>query len=269
MSRQVHYWEKQKKHTNGDRLAWYAAKADETFWHDYWQESVTEQYYQTAAETRLKSSKLGQILLANLNPEGLHLEAGCGAGFWVAALHYQGFKVIGIEYAQELVEKVRSVAPSLPIEYGDALDLEYPDDHFDSYISFGVVEHRQAGPEPFLAEAHRVMRPDGRLIISVPNFGWLRHKKSFLFNSTLKPDDEFFQYGFGADEFSSIITAAGFTVEKTTYLHLHRLLIEEIQLYRWFYGKRGGHKLKTALEQRLHDKDGHMLLIVAKKKEVS
>ena len=39
-----------------------------------------------------------------LRRDGIHLEAGCGAGYWVAALRHAGYCVEGVEYATELVE---------------------------------------------------------------------------------------------------------------------------------------------------------------------
>jgi len=89
-----------------------------------------------------------------MRPDGFHLEAGCGAGYWVAALKHHGFNIEGIEYAHELVDLVHSVRPQLPVRYGDALAIDRPDNHYDSYLSFGLVEHPFEGPKPFLAEAY-------------------------------------------------------------------------------------------------------------------
>ncbi len=51
---------------------------------------------------------------------------------------------------------------------GDIRDLPTPDGFFDGYLSFGVIEHFPQGQEQILAEAARVVRPGGLLLLSVP-----------------------------------------------------------------------------------------------------
>ena len=267
MSSPSHYWESHQKCIKNNRLAWFAEPADESFWHRYWQKQVTPQYYQSAVQTNLAVDELGKILLAELSPVGVHLEGGCGAGFWVAALQQYGFKVEGIEYAQPLVDQIQMVEPALPIQYGDALNLNSVDCYYDSYLSFGVVEHRFEGPAPFLAEAFRVLKPYGKIIISVPHFGWLRRLTTTFRTERPSSQVEFFQYGFTQKEFCRLLEREGFIINHISYLYLHRLLIEEIKLYRWLAYKRGGYRLKKIVERGLRNRDGHMLLVVAHKPE--
>lgn len=46
--------------------------------------------------------------------------------------------------------------------------LPFDNDEFDCVVSIDVLEHLDA-EQPFLAELRRVLRPDGRLIVTVPN----------------------------------------------------------------------------------------------------
>ena len=261
------YWEGHERDLINNRLAWFAEPADESFWFSYWRERVTPQYYQSASQINLGIDELGKVLLKELDLEGIHLEAGCGAGFWIAALRPHGFNVEGIEYAQHLVEHIQMVNPMLPIQYGDALNINQSDCYYNSYLSFGVVEHRLDGPEPFLAEAFRVLKENGKIIISVPHFGWLRHQTTRFKRKSSSSRSEFFQYGFTQTEFCGLLEGAGFIVNYCNYLYLHRLLIEEIKLYRWLAYKRGGYRLKKIVEHGLRNRDGHMLLVVAHKPE--
>jgi hypothetical protein len=48
-------------------------------------------------------------------------------------------------------------------------------------------------------------------------------------------------------------------------LYPHRLLLEEIPLYRWTYNQQWGHFMKGWSERFLQNKDGHMLLVVGHK----
>ena len=108
-------------------MRWHAEQADEAFWAEYWRERVNPAYFQKAAAANLMADELGRVLLAEMPATGRHLEAGCGAGYWVAALRAAGRDVEGIEYARDLVERVNAVCPELPVRYGDALAIDCPD----------------------------------------------------------------------------------------------------------------------------------------------
>jgi SAM-dependent methyltransferase len=65
--------------------------------------------------------------------------------------------------------------PWLTILDGDAAELPIPDGCADAVVLLEVIEH-VAEPERVLAEAHRVLRPEGTLIVTVPHRGptrWL------------------------------------------------------------------------------------------------
>jgi SAM-dependent methyltransferase len=262
------YWLEHDRYVKDGRMSWHAEEADEAFWTDYWQARVDAGYYEQAEQFDLTTDEMGQVLLAEMPRDGRHLEAGCGAGFWVAALRQAGLAVEGIEYAPNLVEIVNRVYPQLPVCYGDALAIDCPDGTYASYLSFGVVEHRVEGPEPFLAEAFRVVRPGGKMIISVPNLGWVRRTKAQLNRyGSSPPQKPFFQYAFSDDLFTQFIEQAGFQVTDTRQIYLHRLLLEESSSYRWLNERRTSSILKRITGQHLRGMDGHMLLIVAQKPE--
>lgn len=262
-----YHWLNRRRHVADGRIAWYGETGDEQYWYEYWQARLDPNYYMSAEARPLASDELGKVLLQAMRPDGLHLEAGCGAGYWVAALRQHGLRVEGIEYAQNLVDLVHALYPQLPIRWGNALSIDRPDDHYDSYLSFGVVEHRIEGPEPFLAEAYRVLKPQGKIIISVPFFGPIRRLKSRLpLYERERPDLPFFQYGFTQREFTSYLQRAGFSIETTRVLYVDRLLIEEVPLYRWLsFRRRQGRFVKHWAETLLRNRDGHMLLVVGQK----
>ncbi|HEU0003955.1 MAG TPA: class I SAM-dependent methyltransferase [Ktedonobacteraceae bacterium] len=260
------HWQGRLRYISHRRIEWYGEAGDERYWYDYWKARLTADYYVAAENIALGRDELGQILLTYLSPRGLHLEAGCGAGYWVAALRQQGFSIEGIEYARELVELVQTVNPQLPVKQGDALAIACPDGAYDGYLSIGVVEHRQAGPEPFLAEALRVLKPGGRILIAVPYFGPTRQLKSKLFlYERQRPALPFFQYGFSKEEFSHILRETGFSVTYAQPLYPHRLLQEELPGYHWL--ARRAPFVKMLAEHLLHKRDGHMLLLVGQKPE--
>lgn len=99
------------------------------------------------------------------------LDLGCGAGRFVAALRDAGADPVGVEIAQEALDRAARVAPgadlrllepdgSVPLAHG-SVDLVWCSE---------VLEH-VADPGHLLLEARRVLRPGGRLLVTVPFHG--------------------------------------------------------------------------------------------------
>ena len=84
------YWLAHERQVANGRMRWHAEEADEAFWADYWESKVNAAYYRQAEALDLAADELGGPLLAEMPRDGRHLEAGCGAGYWVAALRRAG-----------------------------------------------------------------------------------------------------------------------------------------------------------------------------------
>lgn len=261
------YWDDHQRTVDGKRLCWFGEDDDKDFWGSFWSERVNKEYWAAARKLELSRDELGRELLAELSPTGTHLEAGCGGGYWVAALSAHGLRVEGLELSAPLVEHIHSLEPELSVRCGDALAIDRPDASYDSYLSLGVVEHRRAGPEPFLDEALRVLRPGGKLILTVPYFGAVRQAKARLgyYRGVTPERVPFFQYAFSRRELSDLCAQAGFRVVRTRALYALRMIDEELPLVRWLSAQRGGGYLRRTADKVLAGIDGHMVLVVAVK----
>jgi SAM-dependent methyltransferase len=97
------------------------------------------------------------------------LEVGCGRGGG-AVFVFERFgprALTGLDLARQAIERCRSrfARPGLEFVAGDAEHLPFPDGAFDAVLS---VESSHCYPDPsnFLREAHRVLRPGGRLLLA-------------------------------------------------------------------------------------------------------
>ncbi len=137
-------------------------------WREIWvTNSDFEQEFDTLSYAR--SQELLKSYIPYLSKDGVVLEAGCGLGHVVYYLRQQGFNVTGVDYVSEAlhVEAVKRL--HLPLMVADVHHLPYADNSLQGYLSFGVVEHFEAGPEAALKEAFRVLKPGGVLVLTVPH----------------------------------------------------------------------------------------------------
>ena len=253
----------------GKRLAYYRSKPDADFWDTHWRTYLDPKTYGKAECGHLWQFE--EVFTAHLPKKGRILEAGCGLGQYVLALRVRGYDVEGVEWAPETVEAVRTRYPDLPIRIGDVTELEVPDGYYSGYISLGVVEHLQKGPEPFLCEAYRVLEPGGVALISVPYCNVLRRFKARLgLYGPRVQGMEFYQYAFTRAEFTSILRSAGFKVFDNILYDIPKGVRDEIPVLRWVFRLRGiGWRLQHLLQSWAWAKRdlGHMILFVCGKSQ--
>jgi ubiquinone/menaquinone biosynthesis C-methylase UbiE len=99
------------------------------------------------------------------------LDAGCGAGQGTTHLAGHGAThVVGVDIAPEAVAFARSRSTLQNLAFGamDVAQLGFCDGTFDLVTSIEVIEHL-INPEQYVAEIRRVLKRDGRLVLSTPN----------------------------------------------------------------------------------------------------
>jgi len=99
------------------------------------------------------------------------LDIACGTGYGSIVLCRSGAKeVIGVDISDEAINFARAEYRMNGLEYrvGDVLDINFPQNYFDVITCFETIEHVRSQEKAF-AELHRVLKPEGLLIISSPN----------------------------------------------------------------------------------------------------
>lgn len=94
------------------------------------------------------------------------LDAGCGAGDYVAALRQRGYDVLGVEYLPEKL--ARPAMTGLDLIRASIEDLPFADCSFSAVLLNEVLEH-VPNDRRGLQEIARVLAPHGRLICFSPN----------------------------------------------------------------------------------------------------
>jgi ubiquinone/menaquinone biosynthesis C-methylase UbiE len=98
------------------------------------------------------------------------LDIGCGTGYGTSELAQCGLSAVGIDIAPEAVAYARAhySQPNLRYVAASATALPFADSTFDLVTGFEVIEHLSEW-RGLLAEARRVLRPEGVFLVSTPN----------------------------------------------------------------------------------------------------
>jgi SAM-dependent methyltransferase len=98
------------------------------------------------------------------------VDVGCGPGFLLRcfARWFHGAQLIGVDQSQALLEIAQARCETMNALIGDACALPLANGSADVAFALHVVEHLEE-PGQFFAEARRVVRPGGLLVIATPN----------------------------------------------------------------------------------------------------
>jgi SAM-dependent methyltransferase len=95
---------------------------------------------------------------------GRTLDAGCGTGAVARQLVERGHDVVGVDLSAEMLTRARRLVPQARFVAGDLTDLPLPDGDVDHVVCSLALAHLR-DLRPFFAEAARVMRPGGHLLL--------------------------------------------------------------------------------------------------------
>jgi len=119
----------------------------------------------------LWAEHLSRYAFASRNSAGVRvLDVGCGAGYGTAELAGHARLAIGIDLSPEAISYARSAytLPNIRFVPASAAALPFADASFESVTAFEVIEHLNDW-RTLLAEARRVLHPDGIFLVSTPN----------------------------------------------------------------------------------------------------
>jgi SAM-dependent methyltransferase len=126
----------------------------------------------------LKRDKLIDLMRQHI-PRGRVLDIGCADAGILMRLPGKDYIPCGIEISKALAAAATArVAPlGGEIVQANALDgaRQLPDAHFDGVVMSAFLEH-EAQPLELLRELQRILKPGGKGIIKVPNYGSINRR---------------------------------------------------------------------------------------------
>jgi 2-polyprenyl-3-methyl-5-hydroxy-6-metoxy-1,4-benzoquinol methylase len=110
------------------------------------------------------------VLKQNTRPNALILDVGCGNGIISRGVGAEGFDVYGIDVSDKAIEKARSTntLPNVRFDVINAEQLVADGKTYDAVICSEVLEHLH-DPGSLLRVLYQSLKPEGKLIVTVPN----------------------------------------------------------------------------------------------------
>jgi len=108
--------------------------------------------------------------IQELDPKNKMLEVGSFPGHFTVILKELGYKIEGVdikpERAEKLWEKYNLLIHKVNIE---TESIPFPTNTFDVILFTEVIEHLRINPLSVLQELHRILKPNGLLLLTTPN----------------------------------------------------------------------------------------------------
>jgi ubiquinone/menaquinone biosynthesis C-methylase UbiE len=148
---------------------------DERWARDYFERGYAQRWSLAAPDDRVRLEIEGISKILQLPQTARIVDIGCGHGRYALALAERGLDVVGVDFARALLHRAQSHAQRLraPVRWirGDMRRLPLRSECADAAIvmdAFGFfeAEHEHA---TVLAEAHRILRDGGALLMKVVN----------------------------------------------------------------------------------------------------
>lgn len=116
-------------------------------------------------------SRVLEQVVSRFPPPGCLFDVGGGNGYMVRALRRNGLEAVLVEPGEEGA-RTGLLRGLVPVINSSAAAAGFREESLPAVGLFDVLEHIADAPA-FLSELRRVMRPDGRLYLTVPTYRWL------------------------------------------------------------------------------------------------
>lgn len=169
--------------------------------------------YEERIFDELREKPLDRALLTcfaeMVRDRGVVADVGCGPGHVARHLHDLGLPVIGIDLSPEMVAIARRRTPEVTFSEGDMVALDLPDAVWAGIVAFYSIIHLQPADVPrALREFHRLLRPNGLLLLAVHVGDEAVHHDE-LWGEPVSLDGFFYQ----PNALARLVTEAGYSVE--------------------------------------------------------
>lgn len=151
------------------------------------------------------------------------LDAGCGSGGMLARLQekFPHASLTGVDISEEGLRLTSHRQTGAQLVRASVDQLTFPDSAFDVVISLDVLYHRDVDDRVAIQEMARVLRRNGRLLMNLPAFDFLRGSHDVAINTARR---------YTRSQVVRLLQEAGLRLDRITYWNM--LLLPAVALVR-------------------------------------
>lgn len=188
----------------------YRSKNNREYWKERWQNISIDE---PINNEKIYPIKFSNMIINNHNQK--ILEAGCGAGRILRYYHNKNFKIIGIEFIENIVKKLKSIDNSLDVRVGNILNLNFSNNFFDVILSFGLYHNFQQNDlSKSLDETFRVLKNGGILCASFRADNLQEKILDWINRDKFSKKKEFHKLNLKKKEFIELLQKHNFKIKK-------------------------------------------------------
>jgi SAM-dependent methyltransferase len=139
----------------------YRSRGTKEYWSARWRDIPADVPMQNVNVYPLKYA-----LMTVKAERGKILEAGCGAGRILRYYHDRGHDIVGVDFIDLAVGKLKQADPTLHVEVGDITGLRFANESFNYVLAFGLYHNLEHGLDKAIAETYRVLEKNGLVCAS-------------------------------------------------------------------------------------------------------
>ena len=144
------------------------------------------------------------------------LDVGCGGGLFTRMLQDRGLRVIGLDFSLDAA-RVAWAMNHAPATCATLASAPFPPQSCAAITMFHVLEHLYE-PRSYLRASHDLLRPEGRLILQVPNAAcWQFLLLGAAWNGVDVPRH---LYDFRPADLDRLLDSCGFQIVRRKYFSL-------------------------------------------------
>lgn len=147
--------------------------------------------------------------------QGLVVDVGCGLGYFLYACRLRGYEVQGVDVSEDAAHYVNSEL-KIAVEVGPLGEISIESASVDVITMWHFLEHTVSPPD-YLVKSSEWLKPDGILVIDVPNYEGIDARRAG--DTWSDWDLPYHLYHFTPNTLNIMLLKHGFKVIRTKSYH--------------------------------------------------
>ena len=208
----------------------YRDKNNKSYWTKRWIDIDADEPMKNENKYPLKFSKM--IIKSK---KKLILEAGCGAGRILRYYHNNNYKIIGIDFVKEAVDKLKKKDNLLDVRVGNITKLDFKNNYFDYILAFGLYHNLNETLNDAITETSRILKKNGFICASFRADNIQNRITDYIKSRKMNNKKEFHKMNLTKKEFVDLFRKKNFLikniypVENMPFLYRFRFFREKNQ----------------------------------------